>query len=82
MENYERYKNVTADSYEKKGVMYYLCQILSDKKIIPLLSKIENKKIIDIGCGSGYYTKFLKDIKIINLSSWLKILWVYMVITK
>jgi len=59
MENYERYKNVTADSYEKKGIMYYLCQIPSDKKIIPLLSKIENKKILDVGCGSGLYTKFL-----------------------
>lgn len=59
MENYERYKNVTADSYEKKGIMYYLCQIPSDKKIFPLLSKIENKKILDVGCGSGFYTKFL-----------------------
>ncbi len=59
MENYERYKNVTADSYEKKGIMYYLCQIPSDRKIIPLLSKIENKKILDVGCGSGLYTKFL-----------------------
>jgi len=59
MENYERYKNITADKYETKGIMYYLCQIPSDKKIIPLLSEIENKKILDVGCGSGYYTKFL-----------------------
>ena len=59
MENYERYKNITADAYEKKGIMHYLCQIPSDKKIIPLLSKTENKKILDVGCGSGYYTKFL-----------------------
>jgi ubiquinone/menaquinone biosynthesis C-methylase UbiE len=58
-ENYERYKNITADAYEKKGIMYYLCQIPSDKKIVPLLSKIENKKILDVGCGSGLYTKFL-----------------------
>lgn len=57
--NYERYQNMTANLYEKKGIMFYLCQILSDKKIIPLISKIENKKILDVGLGTGYYTKIL-----------------------
>lgn len=59
MKNYDRYQNITADFYEKKGIMFYLCQIPSDKKIIPLLSKIENKKILDVGLGTGIYTKFL-----------------------
>ncbi|MGA2914999.1 MAG: class I SAM-dependent methyltransferase [Sedimentisphaerales bacterium] len=56
MENYERYKNITADSYEKKRIMYYLCQIPSDKKIL------------DVGCGSGLYTKFLiKKNKVVGI---------------
>jgi cyclopropane fatty-acyl-phospholipid synthase-like methyltransferase len=59
MENYDRYKTETAQSYEKKGIMDYLVRIPSDKKLLPLISQIKGKKILDVGPGTGLYTKFL-----------------------
>jgi len=59
MKNYDRYKNVTAEVYEKKGIMYYLCRMPSDKKIIPLLSQIKSKNVLDVGLGTSYYTRIL-----------------------
>ncbi|MGA2323251.1 MAG: class I SAM-dependent methyltransferase [Sedimentisphaerales bacterium] len=59
MANYDRYKTVTAESLEKKDVMYYLVRILSDRKLIPFISQIKEKKILDVGPGSGRYTKLL-----------------------
>ncbi len=59
MENFNRYKNTTNYQYDKKGIMYYPCRVPSDKKIIPLLCQIKNKAILDIGLGTGQYTKIL-----------------------
>ena len=59
MENYDRYKMETAESYEKKGLMYYLVRIQSDRKLLPFISQIKGKKILDAGPGSGQYTKLL-----------------------
>ena len=39
--------------------MSYFCRVPSDKKIIPLLSEIKNKKILDVGLGTGYYSRIL-----------------------
>jgi len=61
MKNYERYTTYTPDSYEKQGIMTYLCRIPSDKKIIPVLSQIKGKSILDVGMGTGDYTRLLID---------------------
>jgi ubiquinone/menaquinone biosynthesis C-methylase UbiE len=59
MKNYDRYKSVTSVAYGKKGIMDYLAKIPSDKKLIPLISQIKDKNILDVGLGTGYYTRFL-----------------------
>lgn len=39
--------------------MNYLAKIPSDKKLIPLISQIKDKDILDVGLGTGYYTRLL-----------------------
>jgi ubiquinone/menaquinone biosynthesis C-methylase UbiE len=59
MENYDRYKTVTPESFDKKSVMDYLVRIPSDRRLVPLISQIKDKKILDVGPGTGWYTKLL-----------------------
>ena len=59
MKNYERYKSISAEDYDKKSLMSLLCRIPSDKKIIPYITSLKGKKILDVGCGTGFYTKIL-----------------------
>ena len=59
MANYDGYKAQTAESYEKKCLMDYLVRIPSDKKLLPIISQIKGKKILDIGPGTGRYTELL-----------------------
>ncbi len=59
MKNYERYLKTTAEEYDKKTIMSYFCRIPSDRKIIPMLSDFADKRILDVGLGSGYYTRYL-----------------------
>jgi len=59
MANYDRYKTVTTESFDKKDIMYYLVRIPSDRKLLPFISHIKGKKILDVGPGSGRYTKLL-----------------------
>lgn len=61
MVGYERYKTMTAKQYDKKTIMHYLCRIPADRKLIPAVSQIENKKVLDVGLGTGAYTKLLLD---------------------
>jgi len=64
MKNYDRYINKTAEEYEKeneKTIMYYLLRMPSDRIIIPFISKIKGKRILDVGLGAGHYTKLLTD---------------------
>ena len=59
MANYDRYKAQTAESYENRCLMDYLVRIPSDRKLIPFISQIKGGKILDVGLGSGRYTKLL-----------------------
>jgi len=59
IQGYERYKSWTAESYAKQGIMIYLCRMPADRKILPVLSQIKGKKILDVGLGTGDYTRLL-----------------------
>ncbi len=48
---------MSGDDYDKHDVLYHLCRVPSDKKILPLISAITGKKVLDVGLGTGYYTK-------------------------
>ena len=61
MENYERYNKVSSQQYDKKTVMSFFCSVPSDRKLIPFICEIENKKILDVGMGTGKYTRHLID---------------------
>jgi ubiquinone/menaquinone biosynthesis C-methylase UbiE len=68
MENFDRYKTVTAESYEKKDIMDYLVRVPSDRTLVPLISQIKGKKILDAGPGTGHYTRMLlKDNGIVGV---------------
>jgi SAM-dependent methyltransferase len=48
--------------------MDYLVRIPSDKKLIPLIAGIKGKKILDVGLGTGRYTRLLlNDNKVIGV---------------
>jgi len=71
MKNYERYINTTAEEYQKeneKTLMYYLFRIPSNKILLPLIDNIKGKKVLDVGLGTGWYTKLLfKDNNVIGI---------------
>jgi ubiquinone/menaquinone biosynthesis C-methylase UbiE len=68
MANYDRYKAETAESYEKRCLMDYLVRIPSDKKLLPIISQIKGKKILDVGPGTGRYTSLLlKDNEVVGI---------------
>jgi SAM-dependent methyltransferase len=48
--------------------MDYLVRIPSDKKLLPIISQIKGKKILDAGPGTGRYTKLLlKDNEVVGI---------------
>lgn len=59
MKNYERYLEKTSEEYEKKTIMSYFCRTPSDRIIIPFISKLKGKHILDVGLGTGCYTRVL-----------------------
>jgi ubiquinone/menaquinone biosynthesis C-methylase UbiE len=61
MKNYERYLKKTTEEYEKKTITSYFCRMPSDRIIIPFISKIKGNRILDVGLGTGYYTRMLVE---------------------
>jgi len=61
MVGHERYRTMTSKQCDKKTVMYYLCRVPADRNLIPAVCQIEGKKVLDVGLGSGYYTKLLLE---------------------
>ncbi|HIH31557.1 TPA: class I SAM-dependent methyltransferase [Candidatus Woesearchaeota archaeon] len=62
MKNYNRYKKIEINDYEKKRVTSFFCRLPSDKRIMPLISKFKKKDVLEIGVGTGHYTKvFLEN---------------------
>ncbi len=66
MTGYDRYEGMTAKQCEKKTMMYYLCRVPANRALIPAILQLENKKILDVGLGSGYYTKLLIEKNIVT----------------
>lgn len=56
--NYDRYRNMTEKNYNKKKASFYLMRKPSDKILVPYVSNIYNKKVLEVGIGFGYYTKY------------------------
>ena len=66
--SYDRYTDWTPERYEKQGVMVWLCRKPSDKKILPVLAQLKNKSILDVGLGTGDYTRlFLADNRVVGV---------------
>ena len=59
IQSQERYTHYTPESYERQGIMTYLCRMPADRKILPVLSQIKGKSILDVGLGTGDYTRLL-----------------------
>ena len=59
MGGHERYNNIDAETYEKKTLMYGLCRITSDKVLVPALEAIADCRVLDVGLGTGLYTRIL-----------------------
>lgn len=58
---HNRYLNYTPESYEKQGIMTWLCRMPADRKLVPAISHITGKHILDVGLGTGDYTRLLLD---------------------
>ena len=61
MTGHERYETVTSGQYEKKTLMYLLTRITSDRTLRPLIGQIQNCKVLDVGLGTGLYTRTLLE---------------------
>ena len=59
MKNYDRYRDTTSQQYDKKTFMSWFYCKSPDRKLFPLLSEIKDKKILEVGLGTGRYTKIL-----------------------
>lgn len=61
MTGHDRYKSMTAAQCDKQTLMSYLCRVPANKNLIPVVESIENQHVLDVGLGSGYYTKLILD---------------------
>lgn len=59
--NYDRYLHYTESQYNKKGLSYFFMRKQANKKLIPYINSIKKKKILEVGPGYGYYTKYLLE---------------------
>jgi len=62
MENFERYQKINPKHFDTKGLRYLLWRIPSDRVLMPIINKIKNKKVLEVGPGAGYYTKRLLSV--------------------
>lgn len=61
MHNYDRYQNYTENKYNKKGISWLLMKKQADKRLIPYVKNIKKEKILEVGPGYGYYTRYLLE---------------------
>lgn len=63
MKNYERYKKMTSEKYNRRGISYLLMGAPANHFVVPYLTGIHNERILDVGIGYGrwYDDYFLRD---------------------
>lgn len=61
MSNYDRYQNYTEKEYNNKNISNFFMKKQADKVLLPYIKNIRKKKILEVGPGYGYYTKYLLD---------------------
>lgn len=59
MKAYNRYRNYSEKKYNKKCISYFFMKRQADRVLIPYVKKVKKKKILEVGLGYGYYTKYL-----------------------
>lgn len=59
MKNYDRYQNYSEKKYNRKSISSFFMKSQADKFLIPYTKEIKKKKILEVGLGYGYYTKYL-----------------------
>ena len=57
---YSRYQSVTTALYDKKGLSHYLLRVPTSRYILPLVNFVRDKQIVEVGIGTGYYSKFFQ----------------------
>lgn len=61
MSNYDRYQNYTEKEYNNKNISNFFMKNQADKVLLPYIRNIRKKKILEVGPGYGYYTKYLLE---------------------
>lgn len=61
MHNYDRYQHYTESKYNKKGISWLFMRKQADKRLIPYVKSIKKEKILEVGPGYGYYTRYLLE---------------------
>ncbi len=61
MKNYQRYKNVTNNSYENKSIMDLIYKNGNNTIKYFLKENIKNSDVLELGFGTGKYTKILLE---------------------
>lgn len=56
--NYDRYNALTEKKYNRKKLSFYLMRKPLNKILIPYVTDICGKKVLEVGIGFGYYTKY------------------------
>jgi len=64
MKGYDRYYNLDSSQYDKKrSISNFLMKSMGDRAILPIIQCLSNKKILEVGLGTGNYTKILLELK-------------------
>lgn len=61
MPNYDRYRGMTAARYERWALTSWLCRIPSEPKLLAVLAGLRGLRVLDVGLGSGRYTRLLVE---------------------
>jgi cyclopropane fatty-acyl-phospholipid synthase-like methyltransferase len=59
---------MSAEKYERKSLLWILTQAQYHQVVFPTLQEIQNESVLELGCGTGRFTKvFYKQNKVVCL---------------